>query len=601
MLTVVLTSLSALASAVQPGAIIIESPTLHSIGLEWDIAGDTNRNATVKVEYRAQGTTPWRTGLPMLRQQILTWPSGVPSPPDHFAGSVLQLAPETTYEIRLTMTDADGGGTSQTVTARTRGEPRSYAMGRTLYAVPGSGGGAGSLADPFKGLAAAEAGAQAGDIVLLQPGTYTGPVALTKSGTPGKPIVYRGADKDSVVIDGNGGSYGLNLDGLSYIHLEQMTIRNHQLPVQAQGSSNIALRYLKLLVLTADKAGVSIWGNDNYFCDNELTGAAGNFPAYLSNPEGLLMTGEGHVICHNSITHFRDAITLVPRYPGQAPARSIDIYGNDIFDVADDGVEADYSFHNVRIFKNRMRNYLSAVSMQPSVAGPTYVFRNEFFSMMAIETSPPSKTISSPYKISESSGQCTTGLQIFHNSSVNIGSAMLNAGTVFPNSTMRNNLAYGTSGPVMQLYKPAACSIPTDAMAQTFDYNGMNTTWGYWARIFDNAGVESYYTLPQFRLAPMFNELHGFALTTGEFTAVPTLTQDRIYQPSEWDFTPQQGSNAVNQAELIAGLNDDVPDGMPDIGAIERGAPKPVYGPRPPTFLTTDEVAPSAPVGLSVF
>ena len=177
---------------------------------------------------------------------------------------------------------------------------------------------------------------------------------------------------------------------------------------------------------------------------------------------------------------------------------------------------------------------------------------------------------------------------------------MLNSGTVFPNSRVRNNLAYGTSGPVMQLYKPAACSIPADAMARTFDYNGMNTTWGDWSRICALPGAEAYYTLLQSRLAPMFNEVHGFAMTTADFTSVPALTQDRVYQPSEWDFTPQQGSNAVNQGELIAGLNDDVADGMPDVGAIERGAPKPIYGPRPPTFLTTDEVAPSAPVGLTV-
>lgn len=67
-------------------------------------------------------------------------------------------------------------------------------------------------------------------------------------------------------------------------------------------------------------------------------------------------------------------------------------------------------------------------------------------------------------------------------------------------------------------------------------------------------------------------------VSTGDFTTVPTLTQDRVYQPSEWNFTPQQSSSAVNNAELIPGLNDDVPDGLPDIGAIERGAPSPPIG-----------------------
>jgi hypothetical protein len=589
------------ATSVQAGNVTIESPTVHSIGLQWDITGDDNRNAAVTLEYRPQGAATWRQGLPLLRQEILTWRSDTPRPPDHFAGSALQLTPETTYELRLTLSDPDGGGTSRIVTASTRGVPRSYSGGRTLHVKPGSGGGSGTSTDPFLGMAAAQSAALPGDLLMLQAGTYAGPITLTKDGQAGKPIVYRGVNRDTVVIEGNGGSYALSLDGRSHIHVEQLTVRNTQLPIQAKSSSNIALRYLKILVTATDKSGMLIWGRDNYVCDNELIGPAANFPVYV-NGEGMMITGEGHVICHNNITHFRDAITLVPHFDGQARARSIDVYGNDIFDVSDDGVEADYTFHNIRIFKNRMRNYLSGVSAQPSLSGPTYIFRNEFFSMMRVETSPGSKTSSSPYKISESSGQCTTGVQIFHNSSVTIGSSFLNSGTVFPNSMVRNNVAYGTEGPAMQLYKPAACGISSTAMAKTFDYNAMNTTWSYLARIADSSGTTLYYTLSQFRGAPLYNEANGFAMTLGQYTRVPTLTAERVYQPSEWDFTPPSDAYAINRAQLIPGVNDDVPDGMPDIGAIERGAPLPSYGPRAPTFPTTATVdgAPAAPTGLVV-
>jgi hypothetical protein len=36
----------------QPGDFYVEPSTLHSLGFEWNIAGDTNGNGCVKVSYR---------------------------------------------------------------------------------------------------------------------------------------------------------------------------------------------------------------------------------------------------------------------------------------------------------------------------------------------------------------------------------------------------------------------------------------------------------------------------------------------------------------------------------------------------------------------
>src|SRR5712675_1336975 len=52
---------------VTPGEFIVEPPTLISLGFEWQIEGDDNRNAAVSVFYRKKGDTPWREGLPLLR------------------------------------------------------------------------------------------------------------------------------------------------------------------------------------------------------------------------------------------------------------------------------------------------------------------------------------------------------------------------------------------------------------------------------------------------------------------------------------------------------------------------------------------------------
>src|SRR5438270_124279 len=46
---------------------VVEPPTLVSLGVEWRIDGDDNRNATVVVSYRRKGETVWKDGPPLLR------------------------------------------------------------------------------------------------------------------------------------------------------------------------------------------------------------------------------------------------------------------------------------------------------------------------------------------------------------------------------------------------------------------------------------------------------------------------------------------------------------------------------------------------------
>src|ERR1700684_180339 len=46
---------------------VVEAPTLTAIGVEWTIAGDDNRNATVEVSYRKKGGQAWHQALPLMR------------------------------------------------------------------------------------------------------------------------------------------------------------------------------------------------------------------------------------------------------------------------------------------------------------------------------------------------------------------------------------------------------------------------------------------------------------------------------------------------------------------------------------------------------
>jgi hypothetical protein len=98
------------------GEFIVEPPTLLSLGFEWKISGDDNRNAKAETSYRRKGEQQWQKGLPLLRMQH-EWvnggadqysfspptpsnPNGVAPNPWHFdtgnmfAGSILNLEPD---------------------------------------------------------------------------------------------------------------------------------------------------------------------------------------------------------------------------------------------------------------------------------------------------------------------------------------------------------------------------------------------------------------------------------------------------------------------------------------------------------------------------
>jgi hypothetical protein len=156
----ILFTISALAQAQGPShpapmaqtvsqAFWVEPATLRSLGFEWRIAGDDNRNATVQVSYRKQGEQAWRKALPLFRLQNELVMGGLPRDgdgqhfnryvaPNMFAGSILNLEPDTVYEAHLVLSDPDGvrGIKVRNVTVRTRGEPRPAAGGHLYHVYP---------------------------------------------------------------------------------------------------------------------------------------------------------------------------------------------------------------------------------------------------------------------------------------------------------------------------------------------------------------------------------------------------------------------------------------------------------------------------------
>ena len=378
-------------NASQPGEPVLEPATLCSLGVYWIVKGDDNANAKISVAYRATGltaATEWEMGPPLFRvekgaEQHGKW--GLAVAPDSwlFAGSVFLLTPNTEYELKLSLSDPDGGSVERTVArARTIAEPIA-SPGAPVRHVSAEAGPAGDGTEgrPFRGLEAAQKAAEPGDIMLLHPGRYEGPFYVSKSGEPGKPIVWRGmvtAGK-MPVVDGmrlrdhlNGAA--IDAFGVHDVWFEKLEAANAYNLVRANESSRIVVRQCFLhdgicgIVATRNDTGQV---KDFFICDNTIDGFM-PWPTTqkqwhdLPESRGIWITGSGHDVCYNRVRHMKDGMDV----DESVACHAIDLHNNDISEMFDDGTEMDESERNTRCFENRYTNVFQGISFQPIFGGP---------------------------------------------------------------------------------------------------------------------------------------------------------------------------------------------------------------------------------------
>jgi hypothetical protein len=344
------------ASPTVPGPIRYYS-TIKSIGVEWDISGDTNHNAACTVQYRKQGDASWKDFIPLFRIDFRGW-MGTDTADRRYnmlAGSVMFLDSATAYEVKLSLSDADGGNKDTTLTIATRPVPALPTGGRTIHVAAGTGAGDGSTGNPYKGLANAQTAAQAGDIVLMHAGNY-GNFNFSKSGSAGAYIIWKAAgDGDAVIDYGRIIGHHVWLYGLKFVNSQAQT---YALVGQSGSPSNVVTRcsFTGFNYSITMQSGSDDW----YIADNIIVGdktdprVTGDFDG-----EGIeLEHTSGHTVCYNTISRVADGVSYAHR--------NCDIFGNDIFDVVDDGIEPDYGYANIRIWENRITNPRNhGFSMQP--------------------------------------------------------------------------------------------------------------------------------------------------------------------------------------------------------------------------------------------
>jgi uncharacterized repeat protein (TIGR01451 family) len=559
---------------VVPGEIRVDA-TFEHLGVLWWIEGDDDLDSSFSLEFRRQGESTWHPGAPAMRAYPTLYVGDGPLGLNYWAASALFLESGEDYELRLTLSDPDGGGETRTITATTRTELQADPAGRRLYVAPGDGGGDGSPGDPFLGLQAAADAAQPGDLFYIAAGTYS-PFQLLTSGTPGHPIVFRGPGDGSAVLDGAGTDRGIVTLGewdqtIAYVVVEGLTLQNGHWGVDLQHSHDIALRHNTIRDVDdgiTNRRGDALEGNQTV-CDNVIEGRVEWPGSGIPSERGIDLRGYGNVVCYNSVRYFGDCISLQP-FTG--PSYGNDVYGNDASYCVDDGIEIDYNQANARAWRNRVMNARMGVSVQPIRGGPAYILRNEFFNLESV-----------PIKMHNH----TTGFYVVHNTGAKHVNGHGDNGAMWRYAVFRNNLFLGTR------YAFEFTTVADEGW-RDFDYNA----WGTTRDIGDPSDPYfkwddvRYSRLPDLQAIGV--ETHGVEASFDhlEDAALPTWW-DQPAEPGSRDLRLLAGVPEIDAGTDLANLNDAFTlSGLPDMGAFEYGQPLPPYGPRP----WAPDLSPSAKV-----
>jgi hypothetical protein len=246
-------------------------------------------------------------------------------------------------------------------------------------------------------------------------------------------------------------------------------------------------------------------------------------------------TPRGTVIRRNIFHDLFDGFNACPSET-TGPTNETDVYGNLVYRVIDDGMQADGDCSNVRIWSNVFRDGLSGISLAPAYTGPTYAIRNLVYN-----------TDSTPFKFNFDGDQ-SGSMYLLHNT---CDAAQADAAGLWIGSPgawelihARNNIWSGTSYALKNKNLGQPVSLDYDDV-----WNGDSGDLVLW-------GDTEYATLAAFTAATG-QEPHGLSVVPG-FADAPT-----------GDYSLDPASGLIDAAAVIPGINDDYVGSAPDIGAFE--------------------------------
>jgi len=248
--------------------------------------------------------------------------------------------------------------------------------------------------------------------------------------------------------------------------------------------------------------------------------------------------GRGNVIRYNTVDGTFDGIDIAGGETDENVGADCDFYENTVTRIRDDALEPEsIAGINVRLWKNRVDDVFSTLSIAPNSQGPTYILYNTFtnYSKRGLKFS-----ISS------------VGETWFcHNTIV---SAYANTSAIHPtgpfsNMHFRNNILVGNG-------QGAASDDAGESQSGiTFDGDLLHSTGT--STLFRWKGVN-------------YSSLSALRSGTG-FEANGRSGDPLFVSPGSGDYSLRPGSPAIDAGVRLPGINDAFHGGAPDIGAHESG------------------------------
>lgn len=543
--------------------------TFECIGLYWS-PENGSENRECRVRYRPAGGTAWRSALPL-------WFDARDS---QYRGSIVNLTPDTVYEIELSLT---GTATVAVITATTWTE--NFPIAQTIY-------------------------------LLAQSGT---PLEITQSGSADGYLLYTAAEGSSAVIDVND-----QADQCIRVHPDVAYVIIRGLTLKGGSRHGIRLQ-AGVHDIVVEGCDISNWGaidsdgwGENYHSavyagDNTAVtrivvqrnrlhhprSDANSWAEYRAlynsaHPRGpqavcFKESSGNHVIRYNDVYsdadhYFNDALGGTENFSFQGfPNRDSDIYGNHISHAWDDGIESEGANANVRIWGNYIDRTFVKIAAAATAQGPLYIWRNIAGTSRKSALDPNSDTYErGPFL--KAGGK-------------EVGGVWYGSGRsyVFHNTVLQ---APPNGGQSYTLGCDGGIEASGGDLYNVISRNNILTNYKHWHTTFrdntnsctNNFDYDLYNGEIANQCAGNVHQAHGVALSGN---ALP------IFDPAngEGEFALQSGTPGFDAGVLIPNFTDSYDGAAPDMGAFEANAAPMEFG---VNAYTATPMAPLTPAGLRI-
>ncbi len=523
--------------------------TFQHISCNVAIGGDDNGNSEMEILYKLQSTSNYLQAAQCMRAMPSMIVDGSALNMNFHAGSAMFLEVDAMYDIRIILSDPDGGNTTIDTTIKTKAYPERPPMANIISI---------SALDGSDAIQSAINMANAGDIIEVDNGMY-GAFEIDKDS-----VFIVAKNQGGAIINGNNTDRGIITignfsDSTQHIFIDGFIIRNGRWAIDAQNT-----QYLTIQNCSITDVGYGIvnrrangWEHDQYITNNKFEGRTiwpqsdGNIPG----ERAIDIRGNNNVVSYNTITDFGDGITTDG--PPYLISYSLDIHHNDISRIVDDLIEVDGMVSNSRVYSNRAYNGRAGVSLAPVFGGPAYVFRNEFVNME-----------NSTYKMNRK----PAGLYIIHNTAIQEGDGM-SSPAGWQNTIMKNNIVYAGNYCFQEYGLVSGSTDDWDFNAYYSSRAGSSgEPWFKWndVRYADLSELNTNTNIEANGMKIEISNLTNISLPTDPFTEVFSTS---------FDLSPVANASHLNNGQSLQNINlPYVSDGMPDIGAREYGAQPERYG-----------------------